>query len=214
MAADIACGTGQSTLPLLEIARRVVGLDVSAAMLREATRDERIDYVVARAERLPLASGSVDLVTVALAFHWFDRDAFLSESARALRPGGGLTLYNNAFLGRMAGDDVFGRWFRESYLTRYPAPPRRGAPVTAERADAHGLEIVLDMEYANEVTFTPRTLAEYFVTQSNVIAVAESGRESMDEALARLHAEAQRVVPSGGGTFAFGGPVTCLRKRG
>jgi ubiquinone/menaquinone biosynthesis C-methylase UbiE len=44
------------------------------------------------AEAIPLSDASVDVVTVANAFHWFDHNAALAEIQRVLRPGGGLTL--------------------------------------------------------------------------------------------------------------------------
>jgi malonyl-CoA O-methyltransferase len=49
-------------------------------------------YVVGDAHRLPIASGSVDLVWSNLAFHWFDDvPAAIAEWYRVLRPGGLLT---------------------------------------------------------------------------------------------------------------------------
>lgn len=44
------------------------------------------------AEELPFASGGVDLVTAMTAAHWFDRQKFLLEADRVLRPGGCLAL--------------------------------------------------------------------------------------------------------------------------
>ncbi len=44
------------------------------------------------AEAIPLPDASLDAVTVADAFHWFDRPAALAEIQRVLRPGGGLAL--------------------------------------------------------------------------------------------------------------------------
>ncbi len=45
--------------------------------------------VAATGEALPLANRSVDAVTVAQAFHWFDARRALAEIARVLRPGAG-----------------------------------------------------------------------------------------------------------------------------
>lgn len=44
------------------------------------------------AEELPFANGEVDLVTAMTAAHWFDRQRFLQEADRVLRPGGCLAL--------------------------------------------------------------------------------------------------------------------------
>lgn len=44
------------------------------------------------AEELPVGSGEVDLVTAMTAAHWFDRQKFMVEADRVLRPGGCLAL--------------------------------------------------------------------------------------------------------------------------
>jgi SAM-dependent methyltransferase len=52
--------------------------------------------VAATAEMLGFASESVDAITVAQAFHWFDADAALPEMRRVLRKGGRLGFLWNA----------------------------------------------------------------------------------------------------------------------
>jgi SAM-dependent methyltransferase len=47
-----------------------------------------VEYRVAAAERSGLETGSVDLVTVAQALHWFDLPAFYTEARRVLVPRG------------------------------------------------------------------------------------------------------------------------------
>ena len=44
------------------------------------------------AEEIPCGAGEVDLVTAMTAAHWFDRQRFLVEADRVLRPGGCLAL--------------------------------------------------------------------------------------------------------------------------
>lgn len=44
------------------------------------------------AEELPFGPGEVDLVTAMTAAHWFDRQKFLAEADRVLRPRGCLAL--------------------------------------------------------------------------------------------------------------------------
>lgn len=44
------------------------------------------------AEQLPVDAGQADLLTAMTAAHWFDRQKFLLEADRVLRPGGCLAL--------------------------------------------------------------------------------------------------------------------------
>src|SRR4051812_46447315 len=69
-ALDIGCGTGQSARALAAIAERVDAIDISPAMISAAEPHERVYYSVSPAEQTPFASGTFDLATVGLAFHW------------------------------------------------------------------------------------------------------------------------------------------------
>lgn len=87
-AVDLGTGTGRN-LPLLRDAgaRLAVGLDLSMPMLEQAPRHER--RVCADATRLPLSTGSVDLVTSSLmAGDIADLGGWFAEVARVLAPGG------------------------------------------------------------------------------------------------------------------------------
>jgi ubiquinone/menaquinone biosynthesis C-methylase UbiE len=44
-ALDVACGTGQSTLALKEVAYQVVGTDTSREILDRAPREAEVQYV-------------------------------------------------------------------------------------------------------------------------------------------------------------------------
>lgn len=90
---DLAAGTGKLTRVLL-----AVGLDVVAVEPQAPLRDKLAAIVGSErvregiAEEIPLPDGSVDAVTVADGFHWFDDAKALAEIRRVLRPGGGLAV--------------------------------------------------------------------------------------------------------------------------
>ncbi len=119
---DVGCGTAQSSMALAELAAEVAGVDSAPQMLAAATAHPRIRYVAGSAEALPIAAGSVGLITVGLAFHWFDRDAFLGEAARVLKVGECMVIYADGMVGGMEGDARYGQWNREHYVSRFPTP--------------------------------------------------------------------------------------------
>lgn len=210
-ALDVGCGTGQSALALRRIAAGVIGLDVSPAMLAATPRAPGLRYVVGSAERLPVVSGAFGLVTVALAFHWLDRDRFLPEARRVLAASGWLIIYDNAFAGAMREEPSFAEWVRTAYLRRYPSPPRDRRPLTDADAATYGFRVVGEETYANDVGLSADGLADYLTTQSNVIAAVEEGAESVEESAAWLRAELAPLVPTPFGTFRFGGVIRYLR---
>ena len=73
---DCGCGSGQASVALAAHFAEVFATDVSPEQIAAATPHRRVRYAVARAERSGLPDGSMDLVTVAQALHWFDVEAF------------------------------------------------------------------------------------------------------------------------------------------
>lgn len=88
---DLAAGTGKLTGGLLALGLSVTAVEPDVSMLAElAALFPAARALAGSAERIPLASASVDAVVVGQAFHWFDREVALAEIARVLRPGGAL----------------------------------------------------------------------------------------------------------------------------
>jgi SAM-dependent methyltransferase len=93
---DLGAGTGKLTRSLVSAGHRVVAVDRSPEMLAQLSQSVPGTTVhVGRAEEIPLEDASVDVVTVAQAFHWFDYERAVPEIARVLRPGGTLGLIWN-----------------------------------------------------------------------------------------------------------------------
>jgi SAM-dependent methyltransferase len=88
---EIGVGTGVVAAAFAQLARPVVGVDLSPAMLGRA--HERLGAVVARADamHLPIAGTSVDSVYAVWVLHLVgDPAAVVTEAGRVLRPGGRL----------------------------------------------------------------------------------------------------------------------------
>ncbi len=90
---DCAAGNGQATVDLAERFARVIGTDGSKEQIESATPRPNIEYRVATAEASGLADGSVGMVTVAQAMHWFDLKRFYAEVRRVLSPNGVLAVW-------------------------------------------------------------------------------------------------------------------------
>jgi len=91
--ADVAAGTGKFTRLLEPTGAWLIAVEPVEGM---RARLRRMPTAAASAEALPFADGSLDAITVAQAFHWFDAPAALQEFHRALKPGGRLALVWNA----------------------------------------------------------------------------------------------------------------------
>ena len=77
-------GNGQAALGLTPHFRAVVATDASPSQIAQAHPHPKVTYLVAPADRTPLPDGSVDLVTVATAFHWLDFPRFYAEVDESL----------------------------------------------------------------------------------------------------------------------------------
>lgn len=90
---DVGTGSGQAAVGLARHFTHVTATDASGDQIEHATSHPRVSYRVAPAEASGLDGKSVDLVTVAQAVHWFDRERFWNEVRRVLRPRGVIAVW-------------------------------------------------------------------------------------------------------------------------
>ncbi|PKU74987.1 putative methyltransferase DDB_G0268948 [Dendrobium catenatum] len=126
LAWDVGTGNGQAALGVAEHYEKVIATDISAAQLRVATPHPNIQYIHTPISTPPdglfpllgIDVGSVDLITVAQAIHWFDLPLFFSVASRALRKPGGVIViwgYNDVSV-----SPVFDAAFRRFHSTTLP----------------------------------------------------------------------------------------------
>jgi len=88
LAWDCGTGNGQAAIGLAKYFDKVHATDASAEQISRAYPHERVGYRVEPAEHISLDASSTDLVTVAVAIHWFNFDEFYAEVKRVLKPDG------------------------------------------------------------------------------------------------------------------------------
>jgi SAM-dependent methyltransferase len=96
LAWDCGTGNGQVAVRLAEEFTRVFASDLSSLQLEHAPPHPKITYKPCPAHQSGLADGSVGLITVATAVHWFDLEAFFAEAERVLSPGGVIAVWTYA----------------------------------------------------------------------------------------------------------------------
>ena len=91
---DVACGTGDMAVSLVERGCTVTGVDISEEMLAIARQKAPIvTFMIADAEHLPFPDASFDAVTCAFGVRNFVHlEQGLNEMLRVLKPGGQLVV--------------------------------------------------------------------------------------------------------------------------
>jgi SAM-dependent methyltransferase len=127
--ADLGCGTGHVAAALAPQVRTVIGVDMSAAMLKAAARRTaalgNVELRRGRLEALPIEDGACDAALLILALTYVpDPAAALAETARILRPGGravvlDLLRHDREDFRRRLGQQCLG--FEEDELSRQMA---------------------------------------------------------------------------------------------
>lgn len=135
MVVDLGAGTGLQLDGLRTRYRkaRVVALDLSANMLRQARRQgswlRPVPVLQASAEQLPIADQSVDLLFSSMSIQWCDDPlALFRECHRVLRPGG-LLMFSTL------GPDTL-RELRQSWMAVDQAPHVNSFPDMHDLGDA------------------------------------------------------------------------------
>lgn len=96
---DIGMGTGIFSQLLLENGNTVIGIEPNHDMLQQAKylleHYPTIKFIHASAEKTTLVDHTIDIITSAQAFHWFERAKTKHEFKRILKPNGWVILIWN-----------------------------------------------------------------------------------------------------------------------
>jgi ubiquinone/menaquinone biosynthesis C-methylase UbiE len=156
---DVACGTGNATIPAAKAGARVTGLDFAPALLeiaRERSADAmvEIDWVEGDAQDMPFEDASFDRV-LSVFGHMFapDHERTAGEMKRVLRPGGVI-----AFACWMP-EGAIGRMFR---VTADLLPPPPGDPPSLWGTEQHVRDLFGNAEFErHEIEWRDESVESY-----------------------------------------------------
>lgn len=175
LAWDAGCGSGQCALALAAFFDRVIATEPSAAQLEHAAAHPRVEYRNEPAESPSLEPGSVDLLTVAQALHWFELERFWPAARRVLAGDALVAVWCYGYSHVDAAvDGVFAR-LHDHLLGPYWPPERR-------HIGNHYAQLSFPFEPVSTPEFAMRcdwTLAQYLAYLGSWSSVARY-REAHD----------------------------------
>ncbi len=145
-AIDLGAGAGFTAFAAAEYAGLVVASDLTREMLLETRRIagdrgfSNVGLCQNRAEELPFATDSIDLVTCRAAGHHFtDLGAAFNEIHRILRPAGSLVMADSV----SPEDDALAVWYNDMELRRdFSHVENRKVSVLLKMLEDRGLKVV------------------------------------------------------------------------
>ena len=169
--ADVGSGTGILTEMLLKHGNPVFAIEPNAEMRSAADellgRYPNFTSVGAGAEATTLRPQSVDFVTVAQAFHWFDHPAARAEFIRILKPRGWVALIWNKARTDTPFEKEYNEFWRVDLRGAHEARDGYEALIQPFFGEAHYAHAVLDgvPQVMNRDEFIGRILSISAATQ-------------------------------------------------
>ena len=168
---DVACGAGQTAIPMSRLGAKVTGVDIATNLIEQARLRARSENLDARfeegdAEMLPFADGSFDLVISLIGAMFAPRpDLVAAELKRVCRPGGKIIMGNwtpAGFVGQMF--KVHGKHVPPPAIM--PPPVKWGDEDTVRERLSDGIShLKLNRRlYPFRYPFPPAEVVEFFRT--------------------------------------------------
>jgi SAM-dependent methyltransferase len=177
---DLAAGTGKLTRLLAPTGAELIAAEPVAGM-RDAFRSvlPAVPMLATTAEQLAFRDASLDAVTVAQAFHWFDHERAIAELARTLRPGGRVGLVWNAR--DRTVDWVDGVWAIMDRVEK--RAPWRDHDEWSDRAytDLAGFGALHTAQFRHEQLVTPEAMVQRVASVSHVAVLPFAERAAVLE---------------------------------
>lgn len=191
---DVACGTGNVSIPAARTGANVTGLDIAPNLLQQARKRAeseglKIEFIEGDAEKLPQEAGHLDVVTSMFGAMFAPRpEVVASELMRVCRPGGLIAMANWTARGFVGQSFI---------ITGRHVPPPAGLPspllwgdesVVAERFGPRARVETTKRELIFDFPFGPVEAVEFFrkyfgPTQTAFARLDAAGQKALADGL-------------------------------
>lgn len=208
-AIDVGCGSGLSSCHLVSHFDRVLGVDPSLAMVKEARKSfplAGLQFQTGGAEQLPHPDNSAQLVIAGRAIHYFKQDDFFKEVDRVLCPGGVVAYYSVHFP-TVLEEQVDKLWWdvldSDQLAPYWPTNPGDGHTIGARNRRDYYVKVIpapysetrIDESVSYDRQVTLATLAQELDTYSAAVKQRESrGNEVANKMVADFLAKSMKSL--------------------
>ncbi len=188
---DVACGTGNATIPAARLGARVIGLDLQPALMeaaraRAAEAGVDVEWVEGDAQELPFEDAGFDRVISALG-HMFapDHERTAAEMKRVTRPGGKISI------GCWTPEGAIGGMLRTTAKLA-PPPPGASSPLLWGTED-HVRELLGEADFERrEVEWREPSVTHYVDFMLETYGPLLNAQEVLGERSGELREELMR----------------------
>ena len=182
---DAGTGNGQVARDLSKRFEKVIASDISAKQLENAYQAENIFYFQT-GETILFSGKRFDLVCVAQAIHWFDREKFFNEVKRVGKPNSTIAVWGYGLLSVNPEIDVHVRDFYVNIIGPYWDPERKLVDEEYKTIDFPFPEIQTP-QFAFSFYWTLAELQGYVNTWSSVQKyIREHNSNPVEELIAKI----------------------------
>jgi len=175
---DLAAGTGKLTRLLAPSGAEILAIEPVEGMSRHLRAlQPDVPVVAGTAEAMPLAEESLDAVTIAQAFHWFDAERAFRELARVLRRGGRVGIVWNARDRSEPWVDELWR-IMDRFEKRAPWRDHENWHDSA-LGDRPGFGELHAAEFHHEQRLSVEDVVQRFASVSHIAALDDAGRDAV-----------------------------------
>jgi SAM-dependent methyltransferase len=191
---EIACGTGQATLPMARRGYSIVCVELGDKLANIARKKlaefSEVSIHTKAFEDFELPSALFDLVMVGTAFHWFNSAENIKKIAASLRSGGAFAYFDN-FHGLFEKESFFGRAqeFYQKYMPESAKSwqtPKETKNIVPSSLDVEFFEPTMAKAFSWTHVYNTKDYIGLLDTYSDHRSLPLSDREALYQSLTEL----------------------------